>query len=65
MDEPSYTLDSTTRLYVDGKETNFKNLRLNPNKILNRHNVYNSRVNELKLEALEKIANRINVDKLT
>ncbi len=48
LDEPSYTLDSTTRLYADGKETNFKNLRLNPNRILNGHNVYNSRVDELK-----------------
>ena len=47
LDEPSYTLDSTTRLYADGKETNFKNLRLNPNKILNGHNIYNSRVDEL------------------
>ncbi|MGL5427132.1 MAG: hypothetical protein ACRDAS_04380, partial [Cetobacterium sp.] len=48
LDEPSYTLDSTTRLYSSGKETHFKNLRLNPNKILNGHNIYNSREKELK-----------------
>lgn len=52
MKEPSYTLDSTTRLYTSGKETSFKNLRFNPNKILSGHNIYNSRETELKAALL-------------
>lgn len=52
LEEPSYTLDSTTRLYTSGKETYFKNLRFNPNKILSGHNVYNSREVELKAALL-------------
>lgn len=52
LKEPSYTLDSTTRLYTSGKQTSFKNLRFNPNKILSGHNIYNSRETELKAALL-------------
>ena len=47
LNEPRYTLDTTTRLYENGKETYFRELKFNPNKILNGHNVYNSRADEI------------------
>lgn len=47
-----FTIESTTTLYEDGKMKEFTSLTFNPNKILFKHNIFNSRESELN-KALE------------
>lgn len=52
-----FSLDSTIRLYADGRLTEYKSLSFNPNKILYGHNIYNSRPEDIQLaiECLKKM----------
>lgn len=49
-----FSLDSTVRLYADGRLTEYKSLSFNPNKILYGHNIYNSRPVDI-IQAIEKL----------
>lgn len=49
-----FSLDSTVRLYADGRLTEYKSLSFNPNKILYGHNIYNSIPVDI-IQAIEKL----------
>lgn len=49
-----FSLDSTVRLYADGRLTEYKSLAFNPNRVLYGHNIYNSQPIDI-VEAIEKL----------
>lgn len=49
-----FSLDSTVRLYANGRLTEYKNLSFNPNKVLHGHNIFNARPEDIGL-AIEKL----------
>lgn len=69
MEEPSYSIEVIKRLYEKGSETSFQSLRINPNRIIHGHNIYNSRAEEITeaLDSLKKELSKkgisINLDK--
>ena len=64
IEEPLFTIDSSVRIYEDGRMTKYKSLRFNPNRILWGNNINNSRKEDLEL-AIEKLKEMLRAKGIT